>query len=109
MTPVMALQPQANERILDMSAAPGGKTSYAAQVGGCFVGLDIGNHHNNNNPAPPSCPSPPFFQLMKNTGLLVANDLKPERQKATIGNLHRLGVRNAIVCSYDGRRLPKVC
>ena len=45
---------------------------------------------------------------MKNTGLLVANDLKPERQKATIGNLHRLGVRNAVVCSYDGRRLPKV-
>lgn len=32
MTPVMALQPQANEKILDMSAAPGGKTSYVAQV-----------------------------------------------------------------------------
>jgi 25S rRNA (cytosine2870-C5)-methyltransferase len=47
-------------------------------------------------------------QLMKNTGLLVANDLKPERQKATIGNLHRLGVRNAVVVCYDGRKMPKV-
>jgi len=45
---------------------------------------------------------------MKNTGLVVANDLKPARQKATIGNLHRLGVHNAIVVSYDGRKLPKV-
>lgn len=45
---------------------------------------------------------------MKNTGLLVANDLKPERQKATIGNFHRLGVRNAVVCNYDGRKLPQV-
>ena len=45
---------------------------------------------------------------MKNTGLVVANDLKPERQKATIGNLHRLGVHNAIVVTNDGRKLPKV-
>ncbi len=28
--PVMALAPQPNERILDMAAAPGGKTSYIA-------------------------------------------------------------------------------
>jgi 16S rRNA C967 or C1407 C5-methylase (RsmB/RsmF family) len=45
---------------------------------------------------------------MKNTGLVVANDLKPERQKATIANLQRLGVRNTIVCNYDGRKLPGV-
>jgi len=32
MCPVIALQPQPNERILDMSSAPGGKTSYVAQV-----------------------------------------------------------------------------
>lgn len=38
----------------------------------------------------------------------MCNDLKPERQKATTGNLHRLGVRNALVASYDGRRLPQV-
>jgi len=75
--PVMALAPQPEERILDMSAAPGGKTSHIAQ-------------------------------LMRNTGILIGNDLKPERQKATVANLHRLGVKNTITCAYDGRRLGKM-
>ena len=30
--PVIALAPQMNERILDMAAAPGGKTTYVAQL-----------------------------------------------------------------------------
>lgn len=77
MCPVMALSPQPNERVLDMSAAPGGKTSYLAQ-------------------------------LMRNTGSIVANDLKPDRQKATVANMHRLGVRNVITCAYDGRKLGKL-
>jgi ribosomal RNA methyltransferase Nop2 len=72
--PVMALDPQPQERILDMSSAPGGKTSYIAQ-------------------------------LMRNTGNILANDLKVDRQKATVANLHRLGVRNVITCAYDGRKL----
>ena len=72
--PVLALNPQPNEFVLDMSSAPGGKTSYIAQ-------------------------------LMRNTGTIVANDLKPERQKATIANLHRLGVKNVIACAYDGRHI----
>jgi ribosomal RNA methyltransferase Nop2 len=74
MCPVLALAPGPKERVLDLSAAPGGKTSYIAQ-------------------------------LMKNTGIVVANDLRPDRQKATIGNLHRLGVTNSIVCYNDGRKL----
>ena len=48
--PVVALAPQENEKVLDMASAPGGKTTYIAQ-------------------------------LMKNTGVLVANDLKKERLK----------------------------
>lgn len=76
MCPVMALSPQPNERVLDMSAAPGGKTSY-------------------------------LCQLMRNTGVIIANDLKADRQKATVANLHRLGVRNAITCTHDGRKLGK--
>ncbi|CAN7986292.1 unnamed protein product [Ixodes hexagonus] len=77
MLPVMALAPQENERILDMCAAPGGKTTHIAAI-------------------------------MKNTGLLFANELHRERCKAIIGNLHRLGVNNTIVCSYDGRKFPEV-
>jgi 25S rRNA (cytosine2870-C5)-methyltransferase len=77
LNPVMALGPLPGERVLDMSSAPGGKTSYIAQ-------------------------------LMKNSGTVLANDLKAQRQKATVANLHRLGVKNTIVCCYDGRKIPKI-
>ena len=45
---------------------------------------------------------------MKNTGTLVANDMRADRQKATVANMHRLGVRNAVVCVHDGRAFPGV-
>lgn len=47
-------------------------------------------------------------QLMKNTGLIVANDSNKERLKSLNANLARLGVRNSIVCNYDGRQFFKV-
>jgi ribosomal RNA methyltransferase Nop2 len=44
---------------------------------------------------------------MKNTGILVANDLKKERLKSLSANLHRLGVQNTVIANYDGRLIPK--
>jgi len=46
-------------------------------------------------------------QLMKNTGLLVCNDASRERLKAVFGNIHRMGISNAIIINYDGRLLSK--
>ncbi|XP_045491248.1 25S rRNA (cytosine-C(5))-methyltransferase nop2 [Colias croceus] len=46
--------------------------------------------------------------IMKNTGSLFANDANKERTKAVVGNFHRLGVVNAIICNYDGRQFPEV-
>lgn len=46
--------------------------------------------------------------IMKNTGALFANDANKERTKAVVGNFHRLGVVNAIICNYDGREFPNV-
>ncbi|KAL0109111.1 hypothetical protein PUN28_014305 [Cardiocondyla obscurior] len=46
--------------------------------------------------------------IMKNTGTLFANDLNKERLKAVVGNFHRLGIVNSVICSYDGRKFSTV-
>lgn len=44
--------------------------------------------------------------IMKNTGVLFANDLNKDRIKAVMGNFHRLGVINSIITVMDGRKFP---
>jgi 25S rRNA (cytosine2870-C5)-methyltransferase len=58
LVPVMALCPQPNEKILDMAAAPGGKTTHIGQ-------------------------------RMQNTGTLFANDIRADRCKSLMANIHR--------------------
>jgi len=71
MMSVIALDPQPDEIIFDMAAAPGSKTS---QIAAC----------------------------MKNTGTLIANDLKLDRIKILAANLERCGVTNTIGTQADG-------
>ncbi|XP_036333418.1 25S rRNA (cytosine-C(5))-methyltransferase nop2 [Rhagoletis pomonella] len=42
--------------------------------------------------------------IMKNTGVLFANDANRERIKAVVANFHRLGIINAIVSCEDGSK-----
>ncbi|KAH3784125.1 hypothetical protein DPMN_162076 [Dreissena polymorpha] len=60
-----------------MCSAPGGKTTYIAD-------------------------------LMRNTGMLFANDANKEHVQAVVGNVHRMGITNTVISDVDGRRLPEI-
>ncbi|KAF9122422.1 rRNA (cytosine-C5-)-methyltransferase nop2 [Mortierella sp. 14UC] len=46
--------------------------------------------------------------LLKNTGMVFANDANKDRTKSLVANVHRLGAKNVVVCNYDGREFPGV-
>lgn len=46
--------------------------------------------------------------LLKNTGCVFANDANKNRLKSLSANIYRMGVTNAVVCNYDGRKFPEV-
>mmetsp|Transcript_9638 Transcript_9638/g.19307 ORF Transcript_9638/g.19307 Transcript_9638/m.19307 type:complete len:281 (-) Transcript_9638:137-979(-) len=73
--PVISLSPEEGEKILDIAAAPGGKTSFISQ-------------------------------LMKNSGLIIANDKNKFRIKSLVNSIHRLSVKNSLVTNYDGSIFP---
>ncbi len=74
MAVVELLAPRPEERILDLCAAPGGKST---QIAG----------------------------RMDRRGLLVANEIVPERAKILSQNVERMGIPNCVVCSERPERL----
>jgi len=76
MLPVIALNPNPNETILDLCSAPGSKTTQIAAK-------------------------------MKNTGVIIANDLKLGRIRILASNLERCGVMNTIITRSGGVELCK--
>lgn len=72
--PSIILNPQKNDLVLDMTAAPGSKTTHLAQI-------------------------------MKNKGLIIANDKNYRRITALSANLQRCGITNTITTIQDARKL----
>lgn len=74
MVPASLLQAQPGERILDLCAAPGGKTTQIASA-------------------------------MAGEGILISNEIHPERAGILSQNVERLGIRNCIVTNTDSETL----
>ncbi|ALF10711.1 RsmF rRNA methyltransferase first C-terminal domain-containing protein [Parageobacillus thermoglucosidasius] len=70
------LAPNPGETVLDLCAAPGGKTTQLAA-------------------------------MMKNQGLIVANEIHPKRVKALSENIERFGITNALVTNETPEKLAK--
>jgi ribosomal RNA methyltransferase Nop2 len=92
--PVMALAPQPNERVLDMSAAPGGKTTYISALLQ-NTGMVFANDSNKSrlkslasNVSRLGCRCAPF-----------AGSCMPRMTYAH---------SNVVICNHDGRDFPKV-
>ena len=77
MAPVPFLEVKPGERVLDLCAAPGGKST---QIAG----------------------------YLKGEGLLVCNEIHPQRAKILSENVERLGIRNAMVTNETPARLAEV-
>ena len=77
MAPAVFLDAQPGERVLDLCAAPGGKTT---QIAG----------------------------MMQGRGLLVSNEIHPQRARILSENVERMGIRNALVLNEPPERLAEV-
>lgn len=74
MAPVVYLDVKPGDRVLDLCAAPGGKST---QIAGFLQG----------------------------EGILITNEIMPDRARILSENVERMGVRNALVISEDPRNI----
>ncbi len=75
MVPPLVLDPRPGERVLDMCASPGSKTTQISQ-------------------------------MMRNQGVVFANEPSLARIAPLRSNCERLGALNVAITRYDGRRFP---
>src|SRR5690606_4912953 len=45
--------------------------------------------------------------MMRNTGMVVANDPSKDRARSLVANVYRLGAQNVMVSNHDAREFPK--
>lgn len=76
MIAVQLMDPKPGENILDLCAAPGGKST---QIAG----------------------------RMQGKGLLISNEMIPQRAKTLSRNMERMGVRNAVVCNETPQHMAE--
>lgn len=76
MAPVTALAPRPGERILDLCASPGGKSTQIADA-------------------------------MQGEGLLICNEIHPQRARVLSENLERMGIVNALVFNHEPAQLAE--
>ena len=74
MAPVAYMDIRPGDRVLDLCASPGGKSTQIAA-------------------------------LLRGEGILVSNEIMPDRAKILSENIERMGVRNALVISEDPRNI----
>lgn len=74
MAPVRALSVNPGERVLDLCASPGGKSTQIASY-------------------------------LNGEGILISNEIVPQRAKILSENIERMGIRNALVISEDPRNI----
>ncbi len=106
MLPVTLLDPEPGDRVLDMSAAPGSKTTQIADA--LFPSSPSpfprgGKGSNSPLPSGEGCPSVSEGGVREVGGLLIANDVQEKRIWGMLSNLQRCGVINVIVTKKVGQ------
>ncbi|MBE6713350.1 MAG: hypothetical protein E7580_07535 [Ruminococcaceae bacterium] len=77
MAPVAALGDERVHAVLDLCSAPGGKSLQAAE------------------------------RILDENGILICNEPSPQRRRALMQNLERLGEKRCLVTGFDATHLPK--
>jgi len=91
MSPAAILRPEPGQRVLDICAAPGGKSVQLA-----------GYMHGGAGRIPSA-----EAHFPSSRGVLVSNDISPSRSRALVKNLEMAGVTNAIVLTENPHRLAE--